>query len=453
MGPIFAIAFKDLRQLLRDRSAAFFTLGFPLLVAMFFGMIFGNNGSERGQLALAVVNLDTGRAGASFVQDLSHDDSVKVTPVADRATGEELVRKGKVTACVVVPATFSQDASGMFAGKAMKLEAVVDPSHQAEAGLLTGKLNELAFKQMSKVFADPAQLTTSLGSAREAINASSGASATDKALFGLMFDAIEKVSKRQVSAKAAPAEPAPDQKAKDPKAAEQKESADAAADDSGTPMGGWRPVEVSVHELEAEQSGPRSGYEVSFAQGVIWGLMGCVTAFGSSIAAERTRGTLTRLTIAPVTRSHVLAGKALACFIACMVVQALLLVFGMLVFRIRIGNPALMALACVSGGIGFTGVMMFMAGMSRTEGGGSGMGRAVVLVLAMIGGGTVPLFILPKFMQTVSKISPFSWASTCLEGAIWREFTFSDMLFPCGVLVAFGIAGFAIGVSTMKWSE
>ena len=44
MGPILAIATKDLRLLLRDRVNAFFTFGFPLFVAILFGFIFGNVG-------------------------------------------------------------------------------------------------------------------------------------------------------------------------------------------------------------------------------------------------------------------------------------------------------------------------------------------------------------------------------------------------------------------------
>ena len=56
----------------------------------------------------------------------------------------------------------------------------------------------------------------------------------------------------------------------------------------------------------------------------------------------------------------------------------------------------------------------------------------------MIGGGTVPLFVLPKIVQKIASISPFKWADQAIEGAIWRGFSLQDMLLPVGVLIAMG---------------
>ena len=40
------LALKDLRLLLRDRAAAFFTFVFPLAIALFFGYVFSGTTSE-----------------------------------------------------------------------------------------------------------------------------------------------------------------------------------------------------------------------------------------------------------------------------------------------------------------------------------------------------------------------------------------------------------------------
>ncbi|MCX5646375.1 MAG: hypothetical protein NTZ17_17095 [Phycisphaerae bacterium] len=37
-----------------------------------------------------------------------------------------------------------------------------------------------------------------------------------------------------------------------------------------------------------------------------------------------------------------------------------------------------------------------------------------------------------------------------MEGGIWRGFTFTEMLLPCGVLLAFGSAFFALGVLMLR---
>ena len=422
MLPVIAMAIKDLRHLLRDRGAAFFALGFPLLVALFFGFIFGGDASQRARLTVRVVNLDQGQAGASLVEAMMKDQALDVAVSVDEAEATEAVRLGKAVAVATIPADFTQASTSIFAGRAISLGLVVDPSRHSEAGLLEGKMNQLAFRQMAERFSDPAWMRAALTEARQAALASSEASTPRSLVLSLMFDAIQRASDSGFSPAAAAG-------------------------------GGWNPIRVDVSTLDSPRTGPRSGYEVSFIQGIIWGLMGCVTAFGSSMASERARGTLARLTVAPITRVHVLAGKSLACFVACLAVQAMLVAFGMAAFGIRVEQPLMLVAACVASGVGFTGLMMFMAGLSRTEGGGGGLGRAMVLVLAMIGGGTIPLFVMPRIMLAVSRVSPFSWATTCLEGALWRGYSMQEMLLPATILAAFGVVGFAIGVSALRWND
>ena len=422
MIPVIALAVKDLRHLLRDRGAAFFALGFPLLVALFFGFIFGGDTSQRARLTVRVVNLDQGPAGAALVDAMTRDPALDVVASPDLAEASDAVRLGKAVAVVTIPEAFTASSTGILAGEAMSIDMVVDPSRRSEAGLLEGKLNQLAFRQLAEQFADPTWMRAALDRARKAATETADVSPPQAMILSLMFDAMQRAS------------------------------------DSGFRPGGkggqaWNPVHVGVSPLDTPRTGPRSGYEVSFIQGIIWGLMGCVTAFGSSMASERSRGTLARLTVAPITRAQVLAGKSLACFIACLAVQSILVAFGVTAFGIRIEQPLMLAVACLAAGVGFTGLMMFMAGLSRTEGGGGGLGRALVLILAMIGGGTVPLFAMPRVLLAASRVSPFSWATTCLEGALWRGYSASEMLLPACILISFGVVGFLIGISALRWTE
>jgi ABC-2 type transport system permease protein len=65
--------------------------------------------------------------------------------------------------------------------------------------------------------------------------------------------------------------------------------------------------------------------------------------------------------------------------------------------------------------------------------------------MAMFGGAMVPLAFMPRFMAALSQVSPVKSSILALEGAIWRGFTPSEMLLPCGVLIAVGAACLAIG--------
>jgi ABC-2 type transport system permease protein len=55
--------------------------------------------------------------------------------------------------------------------------------------------------------------------------------------------------------------------------------------------------------------------------------------FGIGIVSERTQGTMVRLQMSPVSRGQLLAGKALACFAAIVIVQAGMFFLGTKTFR------------------------------------------------------------------------------------------------------------------------
>ena len=94
--------------------------------------------------------------------------------------------------------------------------------------------------------------------------------------------------------------------------------------------------------------------------------------------------------------------------------------------------------------------MMTMSVLGKTEQSVSGSGWAINMVMAMIGGCMVPVMFMPKFIQTVSVLSPIKWAILAIEGAIWREFTFGEMLMPCGILIGVGVLGLVVGTAILN---
>jgi ABC-2 type transport system permease protein len=91
--------------------------------------------------------------------------------------------------------------------------------------------------------------------------------------------------------------------------------------------------------------------------------------------------------------------------------------------------------------------------LGKTEQSAGGIGWAVLLVMAMLGGGMVPLFIMPSWMEAVSNVSPVKWAILGMEGAVWRGFSLNEMLLPCGILVGVGVVCFAVGVCAFGWTQ
>jgi ABC-2 type transport system permease protein len=154
--------------------------------------------------------------------------------------------------------------------------------------------------------------------------------------------------------------------------------------------------------------------------------------------------------MAPITKWHVIGGKAVGCFLGSLMVQVVLFAVGVSFFGIRPGSWPLLALAVVSGCIGFVGVMMLLAVLGRTAAASEGIARATLIVLALVGGAGIPLMVMPPFMRIIASVSPFKWLILALEGALWRDFTVAEMVLPCGVLVAVGVVGFALGAMLFR---
>jgi ABC-2 type transport system permease protein len=225
----------------------------------------------------------------------------------------------------------------------------------------------------------------------------------------------------------------------------------------GTPLpqapGGpqaWKPLEITKSAVAREQRGPANGFEVTFPQGVMWGIIGCVMTFAIGLVSERVHGTFVRLQMAPLTRVRILAGKALACFVSISLLQVMLFTMGAAFFGIRPSSVPLLVMACASASIGFVGFMMMVAGLGRTEQAAAGAGWAMLMPMTMFGGGMMPQFVMPPWMQMAGNASPVKWAILGIEGAVWRNFTFGEMLLPCAILLTFGAACFAVGVRGLR---
>lgn len=428
MGAILSMAAKDLRLLARDRLGLFFTLVFPLVYAIFFGSIFsGMGGDDSGGMSevdVLVVDEDDTEESRAFFAALDETASMRIIGAESRSAAEEAVRTGSKPAFLVAPPGFGADLASMFSGAPAKLEMGVDPSRKAERMMLEGLILQAAFTQMGERFTDPDAMRASMAQSRASLDNSEIPEAT-RAGLATLFDSVVGLS----DTLAAQADP---DGQTDPAVAEGVMQA-------MTPV---QIVEAPVHR--ARRAGPQNAFEISFPQAISWAVIGAAAGFGISFVTERQKGTLVRLSVAPLSAAAVLFGKALACFVTVVVVTTLLLTVGVAAFDVRPDSYALLALVVLCIGVCFVGLMMLLATLAKTEAAAGGIGWAVMMVFAMLGGGMVPVFFMPRWMQTVGSVSPVKWAIVGLEGALWRGFDLRQMAAPLGALAVVGVAGFIV---------
>jgi ABC-2 type transport system permease protein len=413
MTPIISLALKDMRILLRNKGRIFFTFVWPIIVTILFGLAFGGSNDPQSKVKIALVDEDNTHGSRAFAKSL--EESFELTAM-DRAAAENAVRRGSRTGYIVLTPGFGDASERMFYGEPKQIELGVDPARKAEAGMIEGLLMKHAATDMQHLFADP--------------NASSRM--VDKAL-GEM--------------KQAP----PDQVASvqrflgELKAFVNTPQSQAAT----TQQAQWQPLKVIAKNVARERTGPDNAFEITFPQGVIWGLLGCMMSFGISLVTERTHGTFVRLRMSPLTRAQILGGKALACFAAIVLVEIVLFIIAWN-FGVRPSSIPLLAAACLSAAVCFVGFMMLIAGLGRTEETASGAAWSVMMPLSLFGGAMVPTFVMPPWMQSIGFISPIRWAILAIEGGVWRNFAAAEMAMPCALLISVGVVCFILGTRALR---
>lgn len=427
MRQIMDMAFKDLRLILRDKMGLFFIFCFPLGMGLFFGLMFGGSSSDTASLELAIVDHDQSEMSGKLIAALQKTGSVVFTRLDADDQALEKVRKGQLAGLLIIPAGYGETA-GVFwpqGDDAKPLQIATDPSRSAEAAMLeglimqaSGELIQARFTQADAMQDMRKKLDTQI---RELAAAGEGPIAGLEAFSKGMDEFTRWIGERE-----------------------------AAGEESAAP-GGFNFVQIEkidvTRELSAQQkelAGLRSPWDISFPSAIMWGVLGTVASFAISLVKERTGGTLVRLQVAPITRSQLLGGKAMACFLTVLAVNAVLILVGY-GLGMRPQSFGLLFMAVLSLAVCFVGIMMVMSVIGKTEEAVGGAGWGINLIMAMFGGGMVPLAFMPSFMKTVSNFSPVKWGVLSLEGAIWRGFTFSEMLRPCGILVGVGVAAFLVG--------
>lgn len=432
MRAAIAIARKDVIQLFRDRVGFFFVFVFPVVFGILFGVIFSGGSDGPKDVPLVIADLDQSEASQGVIELLQQESMLSIDFADDTDTAYELVRKGKRAGALIVPAGFGDELDAMFFGGDAELILRLDPGRSLESSLINGVVTGAANQQIGAIFGNNDRGRRMIERSQSALADTKNLSPVQRVALATLFRAADGVF----------------------------DMADAETDDSAgeDAAGGFRaPRIVNDSPDEANPDTPKppgtdNAFEITFAQAVAWGLMSCVLGFGLGVVGERSRGTLTRLRLSPISPGQIIMGKALACFVTCLGVQAFILAIGVVVFGVNPDSWLLLAIGVLCSCVAFVGLAMLLASFGKSETATEGLSRAVLLVLALVGGAGVPLAIMPGWVRDFASISPFKWVIQALDGAIWRQWTVSELLASWGVLVGIGVVGFAIGVVLFRRS-
>jgi ABC-type transport system involved in multi-copper enzyme maturation permease subunit len=420
MGTLLALACKDFRILIADKGNLFWVFVFPAIFALLFGAVYSGADDGPSGMNVAVVDEDESEFAQLYVSHLESDEALNVTRT-DYEQALADVRKGKQAAAILIKPGFGDGFSAMFDANDTKLEIALDPGRRMEGAYLQGLLAKAQFEVMSKQFQDRQWMRGQMDTWRAEITADE-LDAEDANTFLRYFDALDTFLEDV---------------------------------NEQTYEGGFGDglLNITTVDVQRNDDGPKTSFQITFPQAMIFGILSCAATFAVSIVRERTTGTFQRLCIGPISQAHILAGKGLACAMTCALVIGLLTTGGILIFKVPIGSPPLFVLASACTVLCFVGLMMFVSTLGKTEQSVGGAGWAMLMIMAMFGGAMMPLAFMPAWMRNISHFSPVKWGILAMEGAIWRDFTLVEMLAPCAILLAIGAAFFALGVVMLRRAQ
>lgn len=397
-----AIAFRDVKILIRDRTALLILIAMPLTIIAILGMALGgmwNGDAAINKFDVAVIDRDGGSVARSFTVDILGNKEMKKILAVTTPTEAEARRKvsnGDLAAVVIIPKGFTDM---VLAGKSAELKVLGDPGQQLRAGIVRS-IAESFTNHVSSVM-------IAVKSSVESI-AASGA-----------------VPPQQLAALAA-------EISKEAQAAQQN------------------PQIKIAKKSTAEEKSVNAMQYYSAGMGVMFILFGSM--FGAfSLLDERRQVTLARMMAAPAAKAEILAGKLGGVFLIGVIQFAVLVVTTMLLFRVDWGNsPVGVIMLTFTTVFAATGMAIFIAAVTRTQNSAAGLAQGLIQGMAALGGSMMPLAVMPKFMQSAGKFTINYWAISGFNDLMLGRGA-GDVAVNCLILSGFGLAFMALGVWRFKY--
>jgi len=157
MFKVFRLFLANLKELFRNKAAIFWTLVFPMIFILIFGMIYGNEDIPPLKVGLVV---EDHSPEVSRLTDVLKQVPIFALHEASYGELQEKLRQGEVTAVIVIPEDFSR----RFAASDAELIVEYDPANRTSANivksalqgvseqlnqLLTGRINPISVTERS----------------------------------------------------------------------------------------------------------------------------------------------------------------------------------------------------------------------------------------------------------------------------------------------------------------
>jgi ABC-2 type transport system permease protein len=163
--------------------------------------------------------------------------------------------------------------------------------------------------------------------------------------------------------------------------------------------------------------------------------------YGIQIIWERDAGVLTKLMVTPTPRSALITGKAFASGVRSLIQGVVVVILAALLGVSFTDNPLKLiaaAVILVLGSAFFSCLSMSIAGIVVARDRLMGIGQAITMPLFFSSSALYPTYLMPGWLQVISRFNPLSYEIEALRGLLigWQTTLWLDTLVLVGATVA-----------------
>ena len=411
LNHIWLIAIKDLKIFVKDRAAVFFFIIFPFMfIFMFNALNLGEAEDKRLELHVATQEA-VGGLSHQIISAMETVDESQLKPgepviIWDKDYDEayQAVENGEFSGFIAFPADFTE---GIMTGSGTQLEVVADAGAVNDRAALNGFASAIS----SQLGTHRVIVSASIALLVEGGIISSDEASINQAVQQIMGDIF---ARSETGAEA--------------------------------PYIGFSIEKAGELEAENPANFVVPGYLVMFVF-----FAAAVTA--ETIVRERQNNTLERLLASSVKKESILGGVFAGTAIRGLIQIIIFWVAGILIFNLDLGlAPAAVIIISILMVLMSSAFAMMLATLAKTQRSAGSIAVVTALVLAPLGGCWWPLFILPKWLQTVAKISPHAWANSGFNKLMLFGADFGAVVPEMLALVVFGVIFALIGIWRFRTS-
>lgn len=177
-----------------------------------------------------------------------------------------------------------------------------------------------------------------------------------------------------------------------------------------------------------------------------------VIGLTSNTSEFKRRGIIKRLSLTPLSKMDWIIGNILSQTLLNLLLTAMMLMLGWVIFNVRIIPDAFAILLIFLGSVMFSGIGMLLSGLVKDVEAASAIGNAIAFPMMFLSGTYFPLEIMPSYLQTFAKILPLTYFSEGLRYAMiynYPEGTYVNIAIVAALAVGFIIVGSLV----TKWKE